>query len=259
MGGTTLSIKNSTIAGNSATGGGAGIYVDTRQSSTIENCLIAGNCATGGAEGGGIETFGSLSLVRCILVGNSADRGGGIVYRADTSWTINNSIIAKNLAGYFNDIYDVYDPGTTRLSARNTLLGDGAGQSQIINGSNGNIVGTAISPVDPMFISFTSYSTWDWDKDLWQSWDLRLTADSPAIDKGCTYSAPTMPGNFRSTYKTHTSVTLMWYLQSNLTNYTLQYKKTTDTDWTTWTPTPGANAIGATITGLVANTTYIFN
>ena len=69
---------------------------------------------------------------------------------------------------------------------------------------------------------------------------------------------PTIPVDFRSTDQTSHSVTLSWNAQSNLTGYTLEYKKSTDSTWTTWTPAPETNATGATITDLVANTTYNF-
>ena len=69
---------------------------------------------------------------------------------------------------------------------------------------------------------------------------------------------PTTPTNFRSTAQTETSVTLAWDSQSNLTGYTLQYRASGTTTWTTWTPAPGASATSATITGLAAGTTYEF-
>jgi hypothetical protein len=69
---------------------------------------------------------------------------------------------------------------------------------------------------------------------------------------------PFAPKNFNTTTQTSNSVTLTWDAQSNLTGYTLLYKKSTDSNWTTWTPAPDISATIATITGLDASTQYNF-
>lgn len=69
---------------------------------------------------------------------------------------------------------------------------------------------------------------------------------------------PATPTSFRSTARTPDSVTFEWDAQSNLTSYTLEYKKSTESTWTTWTPAPGITATSATITGLTPYTAYNF-
>ena len=69
---------------------------------------------------------------------------------------------------------------------------------------------------------------------------------------------PTPPMDFRSTSRSTNSVTLQWSAQPRLTGYILQYKKSSDDEWTTWKPAPGANAATATVKGLTDDTRYDF-
>jgi hypothetical protein len=97
------------------------------------------------------------------------------------------------------------------------------------------------------------------------AYNFRLTATNASGDASSTTNAttkvaapPTAPAGFTSTAQTSTSVTLSWTAQSDLTSYKLEYKKSSDSDWTVWTPAPGISADSATITGLTANTAYNF-
>ena len=67
---------------------------------------------------------------------------------------------------------------------------------------------------------------------------------------------PTTPGSFRRTSRTVNSVTLAWDAASRATGYTLQYKKTTDSTWSTATVANGA--LTATVSGLTSGTQYNF-
>jgi len=90
-------LKNCTLSGNSASGGGGAFEC------TLYNCTLMGNSASygGGAYGG--------TLNNCTLTGNSAGSdGGGASYS-----TLNNCIVyfnsANNGANYSADEYGNYD------------------------------------------------------------------------------------------------------------------------------------------------------
>ena len=85
----TLTISNSTIAGNSAAIHGGGII--NYGPLTISNSTIAGNSAV---NGGGINNSGTLTISNSTISGNSADYGGGI--RNYGPLTISNSTISGN-------------------------------------------------------------------------------------------------------------------------------------------------------------------
>ena len=97
-----------------------------------------------------------------------------------------------------------------------------------------------------------------------KSYDFRLTATNESGSAVATTTittnntAPRIPSNFSLDERTSNSVTLSWDVQFGLTGYILVYKKSTDTNWTTWSPAPVVTASTATITGLTADTKYDF-
>jgi len=171
--------------------------------------------------------------------------------------TINNSIIVQN------SLSDISSSGTIRGNNNlTTFTGWSSGAANLVYDS-----------AKPLFTNAAKG-------------DYRLSENSQAIDKGKNafvpawlttdlagnsriingtvdigayeYDGAFAPANFRSISQTANSVTLEWTAQDNLTGYTLEYKKSTDSKWTTWTPAPGSSASSATITDLTANTAYIF-
>jgi hypothetical protein len=107
----TLTLTNCAVDANEAFGGG-GIYNDGAGGSatlTIVDSTVTGNRATGGnvgIGGGGIYNDGSLTIINSTISGNFADSGfpynlgiaGGIFSQGGTL-TITNSTIAGNFAG----------------------------------------------------------------------------------------------------------------------------------------------------------------
>jgi parallel beta-helix repeat protein len=93
-------ITNCTIIGNTVDRFGGGIYCRWNSNPMISNCLISGNTAD--MYGGGIHCLYSSSprIDNCTIGGNLAyDKGGGISCLGDTSNpTINNSIVSDNIA-----------------------------------------------------------------------------------------------------------------------------------------------------------------
>ncbi|NBR06101.1 MAG: hypothetical protein EBT92_10060 [Planctomycetes bacterium] len=97
----TISISNSTISNNSATNGGGGI-VNTNSNLTVFNSTLFGNTTPG--NGGGILNAtvstgsSSLTVTNSTLSGNSALSGGGIQNNATIN-NLENTIIANSLSG----------------------------------------------------------------------------------------------------------------------------------------------------------------
>jgi hypothetical protein len=163
----TLTLINSTLWGNSADSGGGVYSFDTL---TVTNSILAGNAATAG---GGIHSSGELTITNSTLTANSANRGGGIYRgRFSSTGTLSNTIVAGNVASSGPDTY--YLPGM--LSGSNNLIGDGSGVSPWVDGINGNQVGTASSPIDPLLSDWTQFDD--------GSWGYYLLPGSPAVDSG---------------------------------------------------------------------------
>ena len=166
----TLTVTNSTISGNSAGVDGGGILNDGTL--TLTNSTLSGNSAD--VEGGGICNYGTLTITNSSLSGNAAaDEGGGVFSDSSEELTLRNSIVALNAGGSKPDVC-VSGP----LAGSHNLIGDGSGQTVFINGENGNLVGTAQQPLDPLFIRNPGTNG---DDDYG---DLRVQPDSPAVDAG---------------------------------------------------------------------------
>lgn len=166
----TLTVINSTISGNTATdSGGGGIY--NGRSLTVINSTISGNTATDGSGGGiqnsyailevtnstissntarfggGIDNTGGVTVRNSTISGNTAELGGSGINSTNTYGesraTVTSSIIAAN-----TDDKDIEgDPFT---SGGNNLIGNGDGAPGLTNGVNGDLVGTAANPIDPL-------------------------------------------------------------------------------------------------------------
>ena len=159
--GDVVTVTNSTISGNSANSnidfayGGGIIAFDVV---TVTNSTISSNSATGvkfGA-GGGIAAFDDVTVTDSTISGNSvpgANSSGGGIWIEDDPVTIENSIVAGNHAdsGTSPDL----SPGSGPLTIRYSLIGDNTGTGLApapvgMPDANGNLIGTAASPIDPM-------------------------------------------------------------------------------------------------------------
>jgi hypothetical protein len=107
-------IRNSTVSGNTIGSDGPGVYMTGSYPLTIENSTIANNIATGSGtdvEGGGVWiTGGTLDIKSSTITGNSVGGsrglGGGVYTFLDSSDVhIQNTIIANNHGTQGNDIY----------------------------------------------------------------------------------------------------------------------------------------------------------
>ena len=90
----TLTVSNSTFSGNSA-GGGGGI-ANNNGTVTVSNSTFSNNTASGNSGyGGGIVNDSTLKVSNSTFSGNTANSGGGIFNNGGTV-TLTNSIVAGN-------------------------------------------------------------------------------------------------------------------------------------------------------------------
>jgi predicted outer membrane repeat protein len=148
-----LMVINSTLSGNSAnvTGGGIDSFLAgvTGPALTVSNCTLSGNSA--GSSGGGIYTSGPsypVTLTNVTLTANRANMGGGLSV-GSSSPVLHNTLIAGNFSGATgtapDDVHGALSP-----AGDYNLIGDGTGMSGLSTGINGNLVGSAAAPIDPL-------------------------------------------------------------------------------------------------------------
>jgi hypothetical protein len=150
--GGTLTVSNCTLSGNTADGGG-GIGHSFFGTLTVSNSTFSGNTA---GVGGGIAALGfttherPVTLTNVTLTENRASRGGGLFVNSFVSppAVLHNTLIAGNFHGATGTSADDVD-GRLNSSGDNNLIGDGTGMTGLVNGVNGNQVGTSANPIDP--------------------------------------------------------------------------------------------------------------
>jgi hypothetical protein len=191
--GGTLSLSDCTITGNTATDEGGGLF-NYGGTTTLTDCAVSGNsafrggglCAFGGTttltnatvsgnsasySGGGLfASDGTTTLTNATVTGNSASFGGGGVLISSGTTTLTNTIVAGNTGG------DVQGP--LEAASGHNLVGDGTGMTGISNGSQGNQVGTAQAPIDPLLSASGDYGG--------PTPTMPLLPGSPAIKAGAT-------------------------------------------------------------------------
>lgn len=179
--GRSLTVINSTVRGNSTTSSGGGIF-NASQSSvvTIIGSTISGNTAN--SYGGAITNncLSGLTMVNSTLSANQARWDGGAIHNCGTT-NLYNVTIAYNTTDYDGtgdgDGGGVSSPlGSGPLTSRNsvialntdaspgaeapdcdgnltspsyTLVGNNVGCTGIVDGVNGNKVGTGANPLNP--------------------------------------------------------------------------------------------------------------
>ncbi|MEM9539142.1 MAG: DUF4347 domain-containing protein [Cyanobacteria bacterium P01_E01_bin.42] len=168
--GATLTVENSTVTGNTA-GTGGGIYSQNGDV-TLINSTISGNVATG--NGGGIHAPGG-TITNSTITNNTAASAGGFgdgggIY-SPASLTVQNSIIAGNADN--NATNQNPDVAGTFVDNGNNLIGISDGSS---NFTNSTLVGTLANPLDPVLSPLGNYSG--------QTQTHALLPRSPAINAG---------------------------------------------------------------------------
>ena len=120
---TAVTIRNSTISGNTSQGHGGAIRVDQRASLTLFNSALSGNRASG--DGGGIWSDGTLTLTNSTVDGNTANNGGGILNQGTLS--VVGSTISDNEATLAAGIANA--TGGSATVERSTISGNRSGNS----------------------------------------------------------------------------------------------------------------------------------
>ena len=186
--GTALTIRNSTISGNSvysgspftspSAGNAGGIYNSFSGRLTLINTTVAENTVAGAGgsppDGGGILNDGTLTTVNATIAGNSAGNGaGGVEMYAGSIFGLANTIVATN-SGSYRAIADCSGTASTPTSQGYNLIGNGDGCGLTTN--TGDQVGTSASPVDPLLGTLGSNGG--------STPTMALLTGSPAIDAG---------------------------------------------------------------------------
>jgi uncharacterized repeat protein (TIGR01451 family) len=109
----TVTLNNSTVSGNTAYFGGG---IRNSGVLTLNNSTVSGNTVNGG--GGGIYNYGTLTLNNSTVSGNTARQGGGI-YKSGGTLTLNNSTVSGNSAGRGGGIYNL---GGGPVTLQNAVL-----------------------------------------------------------------------------------------------------------------------------------------
>ncbi|MBK8617324.1 MAG: InlB B-repeat-containing protein [Anaerolineales bacterium] len=184
--GGALTIKNSVISNNSASGTGGGIYIGTGTLNMLNSNISNNTASTAGGIG---SLTGTVSVTNSTLSGNSASAGGGAI-RDSGTLNVTNSTFSGNTAangssithsaGAFNLKNSVLADGTGKdcnlisgaLTTTNNLIqSTGANACNITNGANGNIIGST-----PLLGTLGNYGG--------ATQTYPLLPGSPAIDAG---------------------------------------------------------------------------
>ena len=190
-----LTLANSTLANNTAGGRGGALGVLGGQA-TLTNVTVSGNTAKNSGGGVYVQSDGFsnpaiVTLNNVTINGNLADSdnnnsgdGGGL---SNVSGTVNvlNSIVAGNFDTPNNISAGTINPDCsgTFASPQYNLIGRNDGCVGLTNGSNGNLVGTAGSPIDARLAPLADNG----GPTLTQA----LLGDSPALNAG----SPLTPGS----------------------------------------------------------------
>jgi hypothetical protein len=148
----TVTVSNSTLSGNSANYGGGGICNSAFGTLSVSNSTLSGHSSA--LSGGGICNQGHLTVSDSTISENTAgDNGGGLYVSNPNPFlrysVLHNTLIAGNFQGATgtipDDVYCSLNPGGDY-----NLIGDGTGMTGLSNGVNGNLVGLADKPIDPL-------------------------------------------------------------------------------------------------------------
>jgi predicted outer membrane repeat protein len=164
-----LTVRDSTIAGNTATGAGGGGVSATGTTLTIERSTITGNTAAMSVGGGVYHNVGSsnpLTITDSTIAGNSSSMSGGGFYY-DTVARVTNSIVADNTAPSRPDV-DGFNM-TSDVQASYSLI-------EQPGGAPITLVGPNLTGVDPKLGPLADNGG--------PTPTLALLKGSPALDKG---------------------------------------------------------------------------
>jgi CSLREA domain-containing protein len=129
----TLTLTDTTIAQNTTTGIGGGIYLSSNTVGTITRTTVSGNTASNGA---GLQLFGSagspssVTLSNTTFSGNTATAWGGAMYfsgETGSAANLTNVTVASNSSGNGGGALTV--TGVGQFQIRNTIVANSAGSA----------------------------------------------------------------------------------------------------------------------------------
>jgi hypothetical protein len=188
----TLTVMSSTFSNNAASGrsGGSGGGIYNSGTLTVINSTFNGNSATdafGGGAGGGIYNSGIVTVINSTLSGNSAGSttgygtintgAGGGIFQASGSATLVNTLVAGNAAKSGPDV-----SATLTASSHHNLIGNNVGSLGLVDGQNGNRVGTPGKTLDPKLGPLQDNGG--------STLTMALLPGSPALDAGDNAASP---------------------------------------------------------------------
>lgn len=162
--GAQLNVFESTIANNQSLGftkSGGAIFTSSG-SISIRNSTLSGNTAFGTQGGGAIEVYsagfsGTISVNSTTLTNNKAPygKGGGLFMRGSPGTVeFNNSILAGNSAAAGPDLYYFDASGSNpsrNIGGDYNLVGTNENTNMVFTGAIGNQIGTSDTmPINPM-------------------------------------------------------------------------------------------------------------
>jgi hypothetical protein len=120
-----LTLTDCTVSGNTTAGGGAGLYTVVRGSTTtLTDCTVSSNSA--GGSGGGLSSDATTMLTNCTVSDNSAPTEGGGIANVGGTTTLTNCTVYGNSTGD-NGGGIANDSATTTLT-NCTVSGNSASQ-----------------------------------------------------------------------------------------------------------------------------------
>lgn len=181
-----MTIRTSEVSGNQSIGAGGGIYSVGRLS--VSNTTISGNESEG--QGAGLYQRRDRAFVHTSTITDnrsdvngdanldelSSGLGAGIYTHHEGETTIENSIVAGNYSGVEAQAISDDVAGHIKATSRFSLIGTNRGAGAILQGANGNLVGSLADPVDPRLGPLTYNGG--------PTRTHALLHDSPAIDAG---------------------------------------------------------------------------
>jgi predicted outer membrane repeat protein len=137
---TFLSLTDSTIRDNAATGDGGGLHADATSSVVVDYSLFLRNHAN--VYGGGVAFIGNLSVLDSRFTRNSADDSGGGI-RGDVASTgdffMTNSIIGRNDSGDNGGGLNLFNSGTQVIDSCSIINNISANAGGGIRTANGDL------------------------------------------------------------------------------------------------------------------------
>jgi predicted outer membrane repeat protein len=149
--GGTITVSNSTVAGNEGYSTAGGISLTSSAVGKIVNTTISNNMAAFGAAGLYVGSS-TLDIINCTVTANSAAYAGGGIYATSATVTMHNTIVAGNSlsSGSYVDVY-----GAFQSASSHNLIG-------VIDGSSGlasstSFYGTIWNPLAAGLTALGSY------------------------------------------------------------------------------------------------------